>query len=317
VTLGDLERDAPAARLCRALRIQAHATVVTLGALTEDEVFTMIHEMGRLKVNGGGRRFTHRVYEVTSGNPFYIIELLKTLFAQGLLAVDAETGSWKTGPEVGPDESRPIPMPRSVQDAIAERIARLPDDLRDLMATVVLAGQFCETDLLSHVHGISRLHVASLCDDLVGRRLLTEITGAYRPAHSLIADVIHEELTSSRRREIHRSIALALEYLAGEKRGDIAGRIARHAEHGGERRMAFQNALMASERAQQRYAMEEALSWLDLASATAETAAEGDEVNRRTAELLEQAGWTEPPHPVSRPTLVGGGLVRSDFDFQG
>jgi predicted ATPase len=318
VTLGELERDAPAARLCRALRIQTHATVVTLGPLGEEQVLTMIHEMGRLRVDGGGRRFTHRVFEVTNGNPFYIIELLKTLFAQGLLAVDGATGSWKTGPEVGPDESRPIPMPRTVQDAIAERVARLPDELRDLMATVVLAGQFCETDVLSQVHGISRLHVAALCDDLVGRRLLTEITGAWRPAHSLIADVIHDGLTSSRRREIHRSIALALEYLAADrKRGDVAGRIARHAEHGGERRMAFQNALLASERAQQRYAMEEALSWLDLASATAETGAEADEVNRRTAELLEQAGWTEPPHPASRSPFAGGGLVRSDFDFQG
>ena len=317
VTPADLDRDAPAARLCRALRIQAHATVLTLTALTEDQVLTMIHHLGRLKDQGGGRRFTHRVYEVTNGNPFYVVELLKTLFAQGLLAADTDSGSWKVGPEVGLDESRPIPLPRTVQDAIAERVARLPDELRDLLATVVLAGQICETDLLSQVHGISRLHVASLCDDLVGRRLLTEITGAYRPAHTLIADVIYEQLTSSRRREIHRSIALALEYLAADnRRSDVAGRIARHAEHAGERRMAFQHALMASDRARERYAMEEALSWLDLASATAETAAEGDEVNRRTAELLEQAGWTEPPHPVSHPGM-GGGLVRSDFDFQG
>lgn len=316
-TLGELERDAPAARLSRALRIQGHATVVTLGPLSEEEVLTMIHEMGRLKDSSGGRRFSHRVHEVTSGNPFYVIELLKTLFAQGLLAVDPTTGAWMTGPEVGPDESRPIPMPRTVQDAIAERISRLPDPLRDLMATVVLAGQFCETDLLSQVHGISRLHAAALCEDLVDRRFLTEVTGAFRPAHSLIADVIHDELGSSRRREIHRGIALALEYLgADRKRGDVAGRIARHAEHGGEQKVAYRHALMASERAQERYAMEEALSWLDLASATAGSAAEGDEVNRRTAELLQIAGWTEPPQPV-RPSFAGAGLVRSDFDFQG
>lgn len=318
VTPGELQRDAPVARLCRALRIQAHATVVSLGPLSEEQVLAMIHEMGRLKESGGGRRFAHRVYEVTSGNPFYVVELLKTLFAQGLLAMDPATGIWKTGPEVGPDETRPIPMPRTVQDAIAERLARVPDDLRDLLATVVLAGQSCETDVLSLVHGISRLHVATLCDELVGRRLLTEVTGAYRPAHSLIADVIHDQLTSARLRETHRSIALALEQLAADsKRSDLAGRIARHAEHGGDPRVAFRHALLASERAQQRYAMEEALSWLDLAAATAGTPAEGDEVNRRTSELLELAGWTEPPQSISRPSFVGGGLVRSDFDFQG
>jgi DNA-binding SARP family transcriptional activator len=316
-TLGELERDAPAARLIRALRIQSHATVISLGPLSEEQVLGMIHELGRLKETGAGRRFAHRVYEVTSGNPFYIIELLKTLFAQGLLAVDNATGTWKTGPEVGPDESRPIPMPRTVQDAIAQRVSRLPEQLRDLLATVVLAGQFCEPDLLSLVHGISRLHVASLCDELVGRRLLTEATGSYRPAHSLVADVVHEELTSSRRREIHRSIALALESIAKDaKRDDLVGRIARHAEHGGETRKAFLYAQQASERAHQRYAMEEALSWLDLAAATASTPAESDEVNRRTAELLELAGWTEPPDGIRRPTFVSEGLVRSDFDFQ-
>jgi DNA-binding SARP family transcriptional activator len=316
LTLGELERDAPAARLCRALRIQAHATIVSLSALDQEQVLSMIHDLGRLSRSGGGQRFARRVFEVTSGNPFYVIELLKTLFAQGLLAVDSSTGAWKTGPEVSLDDSRPIPMPRTVQDAIAERIARLPDNLRDQLATVVLAGQSCETDLLSHVHGISRLHVATLCDELVSRRLLIEGGGVYRSAHALIAEVVHDELTASRRWEIHRSIALALEHIAGQGNQDLAGRIARHAEHGGEPRLAFRHAMKASEQAQRRYAMEEAMSWLDLAAETAKTAEEADEVNRRTAQLLEMAGWTEPPHAVQRPSFTSAGLARSDFDFQ-
>ena len=316
VTLGELERDAPAARLCRALRIQAHATIVSLAALNQEQILGMIHDLGRLSQTGGGSRFARRVYEVTSGNPFYVIELLKTLFAQGMLAVDNSSGTWKTGPEVSLDDSRPIPMPRTVQDAIAERVARLPDELHDLLATVVLAGQSCETDLLSHVHGISRLHVATLCDELVGRRLLIESGGVHRAAHALIAEVVHDELTESRRREIHRSVALALELIAGEAGQDLAGRIARHAELGGEPRLAFRRALEASEQVQRRYAMEEAMSWLDLAAATAKTAEEADEVNRRTAQLLEKAGWTEPPHVVQRPSFTSMGLARSDFDFQ-
>ncbi|MEP7325615.1 MAG: AAA family ATPase [Gemmatimonadota bacterium] len=316
LTLGELERDAAAARLCRALRIQAHATIVSLSALNQDQILSMIHDLGRLSPTGGGSRFARRVFEVTSGNPFYVIELLKTLFAQGLLAVDSGSGTWKTGPEVSLDDSRPIPMPRTVQDAIAERVARLPDDLRDMLATVVLAGQSCETDLLSHVHGISRLHVAMLCDELASRRLLIEGGGVYRSAHALIAEVVHDELTVSRRREIHRSIALALDHIAGEGSHDLAGRIARHADHGGEPRLAFRHAMAASEQAQRRYAMEEAMSWLDLAAATAKTTDETDEVNRRTGQLLELAGWTEPPHAVRRPSFTSPGLARSDFDFQ-
>lgn len=316
LTLGELERDAPAARLCRALRVQAHATTVTLAPLNEDQVWTMIHEMGHIRSPEAGRRFARRVFEVTSGNPFYVIELLKTLFAQGLLAVEEPTRMWRAGPEVNFDSSRPWPMPQTVQDAIAERVARLPPDLRDLLATAVLAGPACETDLLSHVHGISRLHVAALCEELVGRRLLVEAAGVYRSAHSLISDVVHGEITASRRREIHRCIALALEAMAeGVSRQDLAGRIARHAEHGGEGRMACRYALEASIAALGRYAPDEALSWLDLAAVTAVGPEQSNEVNRLTAEVLELAGRTSAPHGARRKSVTSTGLAQADLDF--
>ena len=47
-----------------------------------------------------------------------------------------------------------------------------------------------------------------------------------------------------------------------------------------------------------RCAFEEAASWLDLAAGVAESGAESDEVNRRTARVLELAGWSEPPPAV-------------------
>lgn len=317
VTLGELERDAPASRLLRAMRTQAHASVITVGPLDESRVRSLIQEMGHLRDPAGGQRFARRVYEVTGGNPFYIVELLKTLFAQGLLAVDETTGVWKPGPEVNLDSSRPIPMPRTVQDAIAERVAHLPIELRDLFATIVIAGS-CQTELLSRVHGISRLHVAALCDELVGRRLVAETGGVYRAAHSLIAKVVHDDCTVSRRREIHRSIALALEQMAASEGVEqVAGRIARHAEHAGEHDLAYKWALVASHGALVRYALEEAMSWVDLAAAVAATPDEADEVNRLTAHLLELAGWTEPPHAATRRSFAGSVLATGDLDFQG
>ena len=46
----------------------------------------LIRELGHLSSPTDGRRFARRVYDITGGNPFYILELLKTMFAQGLLA---------------------------------------------------------------------------------------------------------------------------------------------------------------------------------------------------------------------------------------
>ncbi len=324
LTPGDLERDAPAARLCRALRVQPHARTVTLRALNEDEVFTMIHDMGHFRSPEAGRRFASRVSEVTNGSPFYIIELLKTLFAQGLLAVDPLTGMWAAGPEACLEGSRAFPMSQTVQDAIGERVGRLPTELRDLLATVTLASPTCETDLLSHVHSISRLQVATLCEELVTRRLAIEEDGVYRVAHGLIAEAVRRELTVSHRREIHRSIALALQEMAGDntrhemrdsEHHSLAGRIARHAEYGGEGRMACHYAIKASAAALGRYGPEEALIWLDLAAVTADGPEQSNEVNRLTAEVLEFAGWTEAPRGMRRISTSLAGLAQEDLDF--
>jgi DNA-binding SARP family transcriptional activator len=315
LTLGELTRDAPAARLSRALRARPRAAAVTLAPLGEDDVWEMIRELGHIRLPTGGRRFAARLHDVTGGNPFYIVELLRTLFAQGWIAQDAASGEWLAAPAA--DSSSEIVMAPTVHDAIAERIESLPPDLHDLLISIALAGGGCRPDLLSHVHGISRLRAATMADGLVERYLVAEEDGAYRPAHPIIARVVHHGLTTSRRREVHRTIALALELLATTEPGPIAhGEIARHAELAGERAIAFRHALAAAEAAAQRFAHEEALSWLDLAATSAAAGTESDVVNQRTADLLDRAGWGEAPPLVRRPTPAAGELERADLDLR-
>jgi DNA-binding SARP family transcriptional activator len=316
LTLGELTRDAPAARLSRALRARPYAAAVTLAPLSEEDVWEMIRELGHIRLPTGGRRFAARLHDVTGGNPFYIIELLRTLFAQGWIAADTTSGEWLAAPADG--GSSELVMAPTVHDAIAERIESLPPDLYDLLITIALAGGGSRPDLLSHVHGISRLRAATMADGLVERYLAAEQDGAYRPAHPIISRVVGEGLTTSRRREVHRTIALALELVAAtsESHPIPHGDIARHAELAGERPLAYRHALAAADEAIGRYAHQEALSWLDLAAACATAGTESDAVNRRTADVLGRAGWGELPTPVRRPTPAPGELERADLDLR-
>ena len=316
LAVDELERDAPAARLCRALRARSRAIVVPLPALTEEQVWQMIREMGHLKSASGARRFARRVFDVTDGNPLHVVELLKTLFAQGLLAVDEARGEW-TAASTEPYGMHEFPLPATVQMAIAERVARLPYVLRDLLAVVAVAGAGCRVDVLSAVLGVSRLRAAALADELVERHLLAGEKAVYRCAHPMIAAVVRGEVTASRLTELHRALALALQGAATEHDGrDVAGDVARHAEHGGEPEIAYRSALLASEAALVRYAYEEALSWLDLAASASRGETQADEVNRRTADVLRLAGWTEPPRPVPRPGTPARGFAAADLDLQ-
>jgi hypothetical protein len=192
----------------------------------------------------------------------------------------------------------------------------LPEQLNELLITIAIAGAGCRTEVLSHVHGISRLHAAAVADALVDRRLLVEEGGLYRCAHPVIAHVVRNQLTPSRRREIHRILALSLEHaMLPEQTTDAARELARHADRGGESAVAYRFALIASEGAIERYAFAEALSWLDLAASNAEGDEQIHAVNRRTADVLEAAGWREVP-PLAK---LGGPITREleqeDFDL--
>jgi predicted ATPase len=315
LTLGEVERDAPASRLCRVLRAKAHADVITVGPLSEHDLWQLIREMGHVTGPNAARRFAARLFRITAGNPFYVIELLKTMFAQGLLAMDVQTGEWTVAPaELG--AAREVPVSQTVQDVIAERVDRLPGELRDALISIAVSGAGCRPDVLSHMHGISRLHAAAIGDGLVDRHLVAESGGAYRCIHPVIAHLVRDGLTSSRRQEVHRSLALSLaRVLRPEELPERAGELARHAERGGEPELAYRHALVAADHAVARYAYTEALGWLDLAAASARTPDQARAVDRRTADVVESAGWSEIPAGLA-PLPVTRELASEDLDLR-
>jgi hypothetical protein len=92
------------------------------------------------------------------------------------------------------------------------------------------------------------------------------------------------------------------------------GELARHAERGGERGLAYRHALIAAERSVARFAHAEALGWLDLASSSARTADESAAVGRLTSQVLEKAGWSEVPAGVPAP--ITREIASEDLDLR-
>ena len=243
---------------------------------------------------------------MTTGYPFYVVELLKTLFAQGWLTVDPNTGEWIVRQHESADTAV-LTLAPSVHDAIAERIECLPDELSAVLISIAVSARGCRADVLSHVHGISRLRAAAAGDALVERHLAVEEDGVYRCAHPVIARVVSDALGTARRREVHRGLALALEVSADGAVSD-PGEVARHAEQGGERAMTYRYAMLAAAGCEARFAYEEALGWLDMAAASSGSAADTDAVNVITARLLDAAGWHEHAAPAAASRCRRAGL---------
>jgi predicted ATPase len=294
----------------------AGAETIALGGLGEEDVWRLVREMGHVSTPTGARRFGRRIYRITGGNPFYIFELIKAMFVQGLLAADEESGEWTASPSAL-EGGREFPLSRTVHDVIAAQVDRLPGKLGEVLITVAVAGgPGCRPDVISHVHGISRLHAATLCDALAERRVLGEDAGAYRCLHPVIAHVVRDRLSPTRRREVHRALAVSIDAATppADVRG-VAGEVARHAEQGGDRKLAYRSALLASEGALQRFAFAEALSWLDLATTVAGDRSQTEEVDRRTAALMETAGWSEAPAVRHVRSPITREIVGEDLDL--
>jgi predicted ATPase len=144
--------------------------------------------MGRIKAPGGGRRFAQKVFELSRGNASYTIELVKTLFVAGVFGATPLSLEWVAWAPDKVNEYRPLELPRTVSDSVARRISKLPPPLRELPATVAVAGQSVSTELLAEVHELSRVRVAAMLDALSQRELLVEEDGGFRCAHGVIQD---------------------------------------------------------------------------------------------------------------------------------
>jgi DNA-binding SARP family transcriptional activator len=291
---GSRRRNAPADHLVRQLSARCHAAVIELDALRADDVWQLIRQMGNIRTPAGGRRFAHRIHEVSGGNPFYVMELLKTLFSQRLLAVTPVSGEWTIPADISLDEFAALPMPRSVRDAIEERISLLEEDPQLMLATLAVAAHPVTLDVLAHVHGMSRLRIAGIVDDLIEGHLTAEADGGYRAAHTLLADVVRSTVTDGLRTELHRALSLSIEIVTpAERLTEAAGAIAWHASRAGDATRAHDFALLACQHATGRAAYQEAFSWLGLAA----RAAPANEATLRTQAmaLSEHAQWEEMP----------------------
>jgi DNA-binding SARP family transcriptional activator len=313
-TTGSRRRNLPADHLLRQLSARGQAAFIALGPLSEDEVWTVIRQMGNIRTPTGARRFAHRIHEASGGNPFYVIELLKTLFSQRLLTVEPESGEWVVAAGVQLADGTSLPLPRSLRDAIGERVALLDEETHLLLSTLAIAARPVAPDVLAHVHGMSRLRIAAMMDDLAERLLAVEEDRAYRVIHPVLGDVVRHALTDALRRELHRALSLSIEVVtpAGGI-GDTAGEIAWHAEQSGDAARAYDFALLAADGAAGRTAYHEAIGWLGLAARAAPQ--EAAALATRAGDLAEQAGWKAvPPFPPAAPR--GFAMTEEDMDLR-
>jgi len=147
--------------------------------------------------------FEGRIYAQTQGNPFFVLETLRTLSQEGNLTRSAG-GGWQTPWDEQTVDYREAAIPAQVDALIRRRLAQLAGDERSVLdVAAVLATPF-DLTLLAAFFPDSLAQLLVALATLVQRRFLRETPTAYQFEHDQIRQTVYTQLDLAARQALHQ-----------------------------------------------------------------------------------------------------------------
>lgn len=254
----DVDRAHPLAAMLADLRRMEGVSRVSVEGLTSDGVRELLVRTGGHDLDDDGLRFADLILRETSGNPFFLGEVLRHLAETG--ALYERDGRWVS--DRRPDDAG---IPEGIREVVGRRLSRLGDDVEVVLRSAAVIGYEFDVDLLADVVGRDVDDVLDALETATAASLVLEVgVDRHRFAHALVRETLHAELSSSRRARQHRKVAEAIEARNGGAPDDVVAELATHwaeASAGGDPTRAVELAVRAGELAVARGAYENGAKW--------------------------------------------------------
>ena len=210
-----------------------------------------------------------RLHRESEGIPFFIREMLRGLMEQGVIRRDEGGGRGHITLSAAEIGASPLPIPRSIREAIGDRLAGGGGGGGGLLGVLAVARQEVDLDLMSVATEMDGDQVEEgmevLIDaGLVRARQIGE-TEHFELAQNRLKDVVLEGLSSDLIRSIHRRIGEALERTYRQRVSFIVESLAFHFEQGEVASKAYPYLIQAADKLMQRTFVGDALEYLDRA----------------------------------------------------
>lgn len=152
--------------------------------------------------------FVRAVREKTSGNPFFVVELLRHLGDLGAL----RTGHGDGG--LTPGDVDAFGIPTGVREVVSRRLEQLSREARDALEVASVAGQEFEAALIGSAGRLKRDELLGALDEASAAQLVTPLrpdAARFGFVHAIVRHAIYAGLSAVRRASLHWAIADALE----------------------------------------------------------------------------------------------------------
>lgn len=178
---------------------------IALGPLDRDATGQLIHAFGFESESPLVQKFSEQVFTETRGQPFFIVETLKSLAERGLVQSN-ESGNWelKWGGGQQTLTANDIFLPTTIRDLIRTRVAHLSPHARVICNAGSVLGDGFQFSQVKRVAELGPDESLAGLEEGLRRGLLRETGEHYLFAHDKIRETVYTDLSSARRRELHR-----------------------------------------------------------------------------------------------------------------
>ncbi len=191
---------------------------IDLDHLDPGEELSFVNALLDVDANDFSLEFREQLARLTEGHPLFVVELLRDMRERGDI-FQGEDGRWKRNETMSWQH-----LPARVEGVIEKRIARLPDDLRDLITVGSVQGETFYAEVIAMARDTDpRVLTRRLSEELDrGQRLIQgegvrmagpERLSMYRFRHHLFQKYLYGRLTAAERMYLHEAVGNALEAL--------------------------------------------------------------------------------------------------------
>ena len=222
----------------------------------------------------------------TEGNPFLVMQLLRTMSEEGVFNYSGTAWMW-TIPVA-------LTLPAGMSDLVGRRLSRVPADAMRILVTAAAIGRTFPLALLATASGSTLDAVLDAVDSGLATSVLEPVQDdegdSYQFAHALLVDAVLRTVSPARQRLVHERIA----DLLSAQHPEAIDQIATHYSRSGNATKAYASCRGAATRALTLYALDEATDFLKLALSHASTEDDRVAAYDELARAAELSGrWAE------------------------
>lgn len=187
---------------------------IRLQPLNQNELRIMLDGIfGRLEIV---ERDIERIWEVSLGNPYYVVEIIRYLLNEGKITLQTV---WTC------ENIDEFVLPESLQQLAEIKLAKVNESIIELLRQAAVIGNEFSFDILEKVSGLDEDELAESLEKAVKVRILQESDKreeVYYFPDPTIQFVLYDGVAKRRRRKLHLQVAQAIEKIVGSNQQKLS-----------------------------------------------------------------------------------------------